>query len=333
MPGYNPYPGKAAGGKTQKKALAEARKNAATPTSKFVMAAAKELTYAPLFLVPGGSAIRGGALAVKAARVAGIPLTKQLGIMARNTGTALNVSKSAGAAAVRAGRTSGIPARVTLKKMTGVTARNYGVTRPAVSKTISSGVANSSRTAKITVGATAGAVGLYYAGRSTGSAGASPRPKYSTMKPGSEKVRTGPKGSYVGSGLGAKPRPKTDGAYVGSTVGGNNGSRQKPAAPVTKPSSPSTRPQQRKAAGPSKKQIQARRAGIADLLQKAQTAAASGDTAGAANFSAAALARQKAGKGSKASMARVQNVARTYSKAAGRSKVENRMSGRAVQGR
>lgn len=332
MPGYNPYPGKAAGGKTQKKATAISRQRENSPVGKAMTEVGKQLVYAPLYLVPGGSSVRGASLAVKAARAANISIPKQLGVMARNTGRALNVSKSAGADAVRAGRKTGIPARVTLKKMAGVTARNYGVTRPAVSKTISSGVANSSRNAKIAVGATAGAAGLYYVGRSTGSAGAASRQKYSSMKPGSQNVRTGPKGAYVGSGLGAKPRPKTDGAYVGSTVGGNTGSRQKSSTPAN-PSAPSNRPQQRKAAGQSKKQIQARRAGIADLLQKAQTAAASGDTAGAANYSAAALARQKAGKGSKASMRRVQNVARTYSKAAGRSKVENRMSARVVQGR
>ena len=174
-------------------------------------------------------------------------------------------------------------------------------------------------------GAAATAGGLMAIGAATTRSG-STRQKYSGMKPGAEKVRTGPGGAYVGSGMGAKARPKTGGSYVGSTVGGNTGGRQ------TKPSTPSsgggggsrrTAPK-----GPSKQRVQARRAAITDLLGKAEAAAAAGNIQAAANYSAAALNRQKAGQGTKASMRRVTKVAGAYSTAAGRSKIENQQAGK-----
>jgi len=175
---------------------------------------------------------------------------------------------------------------------------------------------------KIAGAAVATGAAAYGLSRIPTSSAAAPRQKYSGMKPGAEKVRTGPGGAYVGSGMGAKARPQTGGgAYVGSTVGGNTGGRKTPSAP----SGPSGgggggRPRQ---AGPSKKQVQARRAAITELLKNAEEAAAAGNIQAAANFSAAALNRQRAGKGSAASMKRVTKVARAYSTAAGRKKIEN----------
>jgi len=159
--------------------------------------------------------------------------------------------------------------------------------------------------------------------------GRTTRQAYSGMKPGAEKVRTGPGGAYVGSGMGAKARPKTGGSYVGSTVGGNTGSRKAPSTPSSSGGG-GGKPRQ---TGPSKKQVQARRAAITDLLSKAEAAAAAGNIQAAANFSAAALNRQKAGQGSAASMQRMKKVARTYSKAAGRTKVENQEAGRVRLGK
>lgn len=336
--GYNPYPGKAAGGKTQKKATAAARAFSQSTAGKIQTEVGKQLVYAPLYLVPGGSSVRGATLAVKAARAANISVPKQLGVMARNTGRALNVSKSAGAEAVRAGRASGIPARVTLKQMAGVTAKNYGISRSSagavkgLQTSPGKGVASPRLSTKRKVAGAAVATGAAAYGLSRiPTSSAAPRQKYSGMKPGAERVRTGPGGAYVGSGMGAKARPQTGGSYVGSTVGGNTGSRKAPSTP-SRPSTGGGSGQPRQA-GPSKKQVQARRAAITDLLSKAEAAAAAGNTAAAANFSAAALNRQKAGQGSAASMQRMKKVARTYSKAAGRTKVENRMSGRSLVGR
>lgn len=192
-------------------------------------------------------------------------------------------------------------------------------------------VAAASRGNYAMAGAAAGAGGIL-AASAADRRGRSTRQSYSGMKVGAEKVRTGPNGAYVGSGMGAKARPKTGGgAYVGSTVGGNTGSRKTPAAP----SGPSGgggggKPRQ---AGPSKKQVQARRAAITELLKNAETAAAAGNIQAAANFSAAALNRQKAGKGSAASMKRVTKVAQAYSTAAGRKKIENREAGRTRLGK
>lgn len=335
MPGYNPYPGKAAGGKTQKKATAAARAYSQSTAGKIQTEVGKQLVYAPLYLVPGGSSVRGATLAVKAARAANISVPKQLGVMARNTGRALNVSKSAGAEAVRAGKASGIPARVTLKQMAGVTAKNYGVSRSSagavkgLQTSPGKGVASPRLSTKRKVAGAAVATGAAAYGLSRiPTSSAAPRQKYSGMKPGAEKVRTGPGGAYVGSGMGAKARPKTDGSYVGSTVGGNTGSRKAPSTPSS--GGGGGQPRQ---AGPSKKRVQARRAAITDLLKRAEDAAAAGNIQAAANFSAAALNRQKAGQGSAASMQRVKKVARTYSKAAGRTKVENQEAGRVRLGK
>lgn len=61
-------------------------------------------------------------------------------------------------------------------------------------------------------------------------------------------------------------------------------------------------------------------------LKRAQARAAVGDVQGAANFAAAALKLQQGGKGSAKSLKRVERVAGSYSKAAGRSAIRNEMA-------
>lgn len=167
---------------------------------------------------------------------------------------------------------------------------------------------------------TPGAVYLSDVLRRSGGAG---RPatnrSYSSMKPGSERVRTGPKGTIVGStvGGGAKKKTPTGGAsYVGTTVGGNRGGRTTPPT-QPKPSTPSSQSQRTRSSatkgGPSKIN---RTAMVQERLRKAEKRAARGDVVGAAAFANAALAIQRKGKGTTASMRRVENVANTYSQKA-----------------
>lgn len=379
MPGYNPFPGKAAGGKTQKKATAVSRARANSTAGKIATEVGKQLVYAPLYLVPGGSSIRGAAVLAKtvratnAARLPGeapITIGKLLATQTRNTArlanpknipltkaaTARNVAKNpAFAEATRKKVSAAVTRNVERRKYverTGARTRyepesysqglrmTYGELRaagkaPKLQTSPTKGVATvggMSTKRKIAGAAVATGAAAYGLSRIPTSSAAAPRQKYSGMKAGAEKVRTGPGGAYVGSGMGAKARPKTGGgAYVGSTVGGNTGSRKTPAAP----SGPSGgggggRPRQ---AGASKKQVQARRAAITDLLKSAEEAAAAGNIQAAANFSAAALNRQRAGKGSAASMKRVTKVARAYSTAAGRKKIENQEAGRTRLGK
>lgn len=365
MPGYNPYPGKAAGGKTQKKATANLK---ARTDLKAQTELGKQLVYAPLYLIPGGSLVRGASVLAKTVRAtnaaklpgeAAITVGKQLATQARNTARLANPKNIplSEAATRRAVAKNPAFAEATRKKVSGAIARNverkkyvkktgsstryepesysqglrmtYGELRaagkaPKVQKTPGKGVVSPrlSTNRKVVAGSVAGGAVAYGLSQiPTSSAG--PRQKYSSMKPGAEKVRTGPGGAYVGSGMGAKARPKTGGSYVGSTVGGNTGSRKAPSTP----SRPATGGGQPRQTGPSKKRVQARRAAITDLLKRAEDAAAAGNIQAAANFSAAALNRQKAGQGSAASMQRMKKVARTYSKTAGRKKVENQEAG------
>lgn len=151
---------------------------------------------------------------------------------------------------------------------------------------------------------------------------------YSSMKPGSEKVRSGPKGAIVGSSVGGGSQRKTPtgGApYIGSTVGGNTGRRQTPSTPA-KPSAPSGDGKRNRSGAKAVKAAPNRTAMVKKRLQLAEQRAARGDVAGAAAYANAALAIQRKGKGTAASMRRVENVASAYSQkaAAGRPTVKRK---------
>lgn len=66
---------------------------------------------------------------------------------------------------------------------------------------------------------------------------------------------------------------------------------------------------------------------VQQRLRLAEQRAARGDVQGAANYAAAALTLQRGGRGTAKSTKRVAKVAGSYSKKAGRSRVENQMAG------
>jgi hypothetical protein len=173
----------------------------------------------------------------------------------------------------------------------------------------------------ITVTAVAGAGTLLAlpASKMSKTSGTSTRQKYSSMKPGAEKVRTGPGKSYVGSTVGARPTgtPMSNRSATSGTV--SAAIKQGRAQGPTKSQPTKTQPSQRK--GDSSRKStgggQSRRTKmVAERLRLAEDAARSGNVVAAANYAKAAANIQKKGQGSAKSMKRVQRVARTYSRAA-----------------
>lgn len=221
----------------------------------------------------------------------------------------------------RTGKTSNAAVTSTAKKKAGSgstaqypnlprTGRKTATGKPYTTAEVRKVTAASGGNYKV-AGYAAAAGGLMAIGAAT-TRGGSTRQKYSGMKPGAEKVRTGPGGAYVGSGMGAKARPKTDGNYVGSTVGGNTGSRNPSSTPT-----PTARAAQRQRSGAVKSKPKIKRTALVkQRLRLAEERAARGDVAGAAAYANAALNIQKKGKGTAQSMRRVQRVATTYQQAA-----------------
>lgn len=227
------------------------------------------------------------------------------------------IASNPGVKAILADKALGIPVRRSVATMAGNTARGSAKTMAGSAKTVASQVKTAPKPAKYAAGATATGTALYYTGRATSG---SKKPGYVPMT-----AKTTKKPGYVPmtASTAAVSKPRSTAGYVPNAP---SSPRKKLTptsnAPTTERKKP-TKPGGNGKATIGGGQVPGRRPGtsvrtyaVQKRLGDAAEAAAAGNFAAAAAYANAALNIQKKGKGSAASMKKVQKVAAAYAKAA-----------------
>jgi len=247
-----------------------------------------------------------------AAKAAWSPKTAPNVVVGRRaTGVSGRVLNSPGAQYVRANRAAGVPAGKTVAQMAGNTARGSVGTATAAVKA-------APKPAKYGAGAAAAGTALYYTGRATSGG---KKPGYVPMT-----ARTAKKPGYVPMTVSnaAAAKPRSTAGYVPNAP---SSPRKKltstPTAPsvVSRPKSDGKGSRAKATSGGQgglvrKPGTSVRTAAVQKRLGLAAEEAAKGNLAAAAAYANAALNIQKKGKGSAASMKKVQKTAAAYAKAA-----------------
>lgn len=228
------------------------------------------------------------------------------------------VLQSPGAQFVKSQVASGTPANRVLLGMARESARGTGKTVRAAGSTVSAGVRSAPKSVRYGVGAGAAGTALYYTGRATSG---DKKSGYVPMTSRTKKMQ-GYVPMTVPSSAVAVVKSRSTAGYVPNV----------PSSPRKKltPSTPTVeKPKTTKKPGGGTKttigggQVPGRRPGtsvrtaaVQKRLSLAAEEAAKGNSAAAAAYANAALNIQKKGKGSAASMKKVQKAAAAYAKAA-----------------